>query len=161
MKRGFAVMWIIGGLVVGAIILYAVSFTWVFPQLHNQTLAKFSSQLVTLPAPQKTQVIDSLSVVGQQSGNSDHCDYLGALLLKTDLSKDDIEKYYRDNYKGNSQLHFYWTNEPHQPGIGAVNPTNIFTLDSWVNDKAKSTGANLIIYIFEGSMTSAFDYRCS
>jgi len=159
--KGFAVIWIIGGLVVAIVVIYAACLMWVFPQLHNQTLDKFSSQLLTIPVPQKTQLIDTLSEVGQQSGNSDHCDYLGALLLKTDLSKSDAEKYYRDNYKGSSQLHFYWTNEPHQPGIGAVNPTNIFTLDSWVNDKSKITGANLIVYIFEGAMTSAFDYRCS
>jgi hypothetical protein len=51
--------------------------------------------------------------------------------------------------------------EPRQPGIGAVNPTNITTLDPWVNEKSKAMGANLIGYIFEGSMTSAFDYQCS
>jgi hypothetical protein len=120
MKRGFAVIGIIGGLFAAVIVLYAISFVWIFPRLHDQTLSKFSSELTNIPVPQKTQLIDTISEVGQQSGNSDHCDYLGALLLKTDLSKSDAEKYYRDSYRGTSQLHFYWTDEPHQPGIGAV-----------------------------------------
>jgi len=159
--KGLRLIVIIGGLVVVLIVLYAAAFMWLFSQFHNQTLSRFTSQLTRIPVPEKTLLIDTLSQVGQQSGNSDHCDYLGALLLKTELSKSDAERYYRDNYKGASQLHFYWTDESHQPGIGAANPTNIFTLNDWVNSKAKDTGANLILYIFEGSMTSAFDYRCS
>jgi hypothetical protein len=102
---------IIGGLVVVLIVLYSAAFTWLFPQFHNQTLSRFTSQLTRIPVPENTSLIDTLSQVGQQSGNSDHCDYLGALLLKTELSKSDAERYYLDNYKGASQLHFYWTDE--------------------------------------------------
>jgi hypothetical protein len=102
---------------------------WLVPYLHDQTLNGFRN----IPIPAKTQEVDNLSQVGQQSGNSDRCDYLATLLLKTDLSQPELEKYFANNYKGKSQLNYFWVNEPHKPGIGAVNPTNILTLDDWVN----------------------------
>jgi len=160
MKNGFVLIGIIAGLIVGGVALYIASYLWLLPYFHNQNLKEFSEQLVIIPPPAKTQEIDKLNQIGQQSGNGDHCDYLSALLLKTDIPKPEVEKYYSDNYKGKSRLYFFWINEPHKPGIGNVNPTNIFTLDEWVNNKSKTTGANLIIYIFEGAMTSAIDYRC-
>jgi hypothetical protein len=161
MKKGLTTIGIIAGLVILVIGSYFVSYRWLFPYLHNQTLKQFSEPLIGITPSPGIQKIDSISEVGQQSGNSDHCDYLAAQLLKTDLPKSEIEKYYRSNYKGKTELNFFWTDEPHKPGIGAVNPTNISTLDEWVNTKSKMTGANLIIYIFEEGLTSAFDYRCS
>jgi len=159
-KREFLIV-IIAVTIVGAVTLYVTSFLWFFPHLHDKTLNVFSQRLFSTPLPENTQEIERINKVGLQSGNSDHCDYLAALLLKTALSKSDIEKYYENNYKGDSQLHFYWVNELYVPGIGVVNPTNIFTLDDWVNNKSKISGANLILFIFEGAMTSAFDFRCS
>jgi hypothetical protein len=161
MHRGFATIGIIGGLVVGVIVLYVACFVWVFPYFHDQELQDFSRPLASVAPPEQTKEIDQLSQVGQQTGNSDHCDYLLAFLLKTTLPKQEIERYYTDRYKGKSQLNFFWIAEPHNPGIGAVNPTNISTLDEWVNITSKTSGANLIVYIFEAGMTSAFDYRCS
>lgn len=161
MKTGIATIGIILGLIVIIVGGYFGSYLWLFPNLHDQTLKEFSEPLANISNSEDIQRIDSLSEVGQQSGNSDHCDYLAAQLVKTDLSKSEVEKYYRENYKGNSTLNFYWFDEPHKPGIGVVNSTNIFTLNDWVNNVSKTGNANLIVYIFEGAMTSSFDYRCS
>jgi hypothetical protein len=160
MKKSKAIIVTVVAILVGVIALYFVSLLWFFPYIHNQDLSRFSQPLMSIPPPADTQVLDSIIQVGQQSGNSDHCDYLAAWLLKTSSTKQDIEKYYSKNYKGGSSLNFFWISEPHKLGIGTVNSTNISTLDYWVDNKSKSEGANLIVYIFEGAMTSAFDYRC-
>lgn len=160
-NKGSIVFIAIGGIFLAASVLYFPAYLWFFPYLHDKTLDNFAGPFVNIQLPERTQEVDRLSIVGHQSGNSDHCDYLAAKLLKTDLSKSEVEKYYRDKYAGKSQVHFFWTNEPHEPGIGAVNPTGIYTLNDWINIEAKEKDANLVVYIFEGSMTSALDPRCS
>jgi len=159
--RGFATFGVIVAIIGAVIVLYIPAYLWLFPMLHDRTLNTFSQELLTIPVPNQTQEVDRLTKVGHQSGNSDHCDYLAAILLKTDLSKSEIEKYYKNNYRGKSTVNFYWFDEPHEPGIGAVNPTGIYTLNDWVDSKAKATGSDLMVYIFEGGMTSALDLRCS
>lgn len=156
MKQDLKTIGIILASIIGVIALYVFFFVIFFPYLHNQTLNRFSYELLSIPTPEKTQVVDSLTLAGHQTGNSNHCDYLAAQLIKTDLPKSEIEKFYKDNYKGESEVRFFWINEEHKPGL-LGNPTEIYTLDEWVDNKSV---ANLIVYVFEVAMTMSFDYRC-
>ena len=161
MKRGFASFGILSLAAAVIAVLFIPVYLWIAPKLHDRTLVRFSKPLLSISVPENTQQIDALSRVGLQSGNSNHCDYLAALLLKTGLKKNDLEAYYQDSYKGESTVEFFWINEPHGTGIGNVNPTGIFTLNDWVNNvKPEETDANVIVYIFEGDMTSSLDLRC-
>ncbi len=101
MKKSLITIGIIVSLVIASVAFWLISYLWVFPHLHDKTLREFYQSLTSIPVPEETNLIDSLSEVGQQSGNSDHCDYLAAELLKTNLSKSEIENYYIGNYKGN------------------------------------------------------------
>ena len=156
MRRGFAVIAIIGGLVVAAIVLYFPAYFWFFPYLHDQTLSRFSQDLTDVRLPPNTQEIERLHRVGQQSGNSDHCDYFAGEMFRTDLSKEQFEEYYRNHYNGESSVRFFWINQDNVEDIG------IFTLKDWIIQKENNLGQQtVVVYIFEGAMTSAVDYRCS
>jgi hypothetical protein len=161
MNRGFTIL---GGtsLIAIAIAILSIPFyLWILPELHDKTLDQFSEPLLSISVPEGTQVLDTLSSIGLQTGNSNHCDYLAALLVKTDLPRVEIEQYYKGKYDGDSEVEFFWTNDTHEPSvIDIVNPTGIYTLNDWVNVKSKETEANLIIYIFEGALTSSIDFRC-
>ena len=147
-------------LIVIFLCLAVLAYVWFLPMLHDKTLEKFSEQFLSIIPPQGTQVVDTLSIIGHQSGNSNHCDYLVATLLKTKLPKSDIETYYINEYKGSSRINFFWLDNAQGKDIFTVNPTGIYTLNEWVNVKSNETQANVIIYIFEGAMTSALDLRC-
>jgi hypothetical protein len=47
--------------------------------------------LFSLPLPKDTTSIDTYTEIGQQIANGNHCDYLAAILLKSTLSKNDLE----------------------------------------------------------------------
>jgi hypothetical protein len=151
----------IGVLLVCCVVLYFPAYFWFFPYIHDYTLDRFAEPLISITAPQKTQILDRLSRIGQQTGNSDHCDYFAAIVLKTELPKDEVESYYRKNYDGKSGLAFVWLNEKNNYTAGDSRIDVIHTLKDWIDNKQASNKANLIVYIFEVAMTSAIDYRCS
>jgi hypothetical protein len=153
---------LLSALVFTAVVLYFPAYFWVFPYLHDRTLQDFSSRFMSISLPDKTQEIDKLTRVGQQSGgNINECDYLAAFLLKTELPRIELEKHYSSHYRGKSEVEFYWLNEAHGSGIGEINPTGIPTFTDWLNSKSKGTGANVIVYIMEPALTSSIDPRCS
>ena len=147
-------MGIVGGLVLAAIVLYFPAYLWFFPYLHDKALVNFSQPLVSIQFPAQTQEVDRVSVVGQQSGNGDNCDYFSGVMAQTSLSKEELEQYYRSKYSGESPVRFFWLDQD-------SNDIAIHTLKEWVEDKNKTNNADVVIYIFEGAMTSAIDYRCS
>ncbi len=145
------------------IVLIGIYFGWLFsvgPYMHDQVLERFSNQLLSIPVPGDTQLLKTTSIVGQQIGNGDHCDYLAAMQIQTNLSKEDVENYYRESYKGESEVNFIWLNEENEYTSDGFNPLVIFTLKDWIHNDLNQN-SSLIVFIFEPSMTSSFDYRCS
>jgi hypothetical protein len=129
--------------------------------MHNVTLQKFSEPLLSISEPQNVVRINSLTKVGQQYANGDHCDYLAAVLLKTDLYKADIENYYKDNYTGKSEIKYVWLDEENSYTNNIFDPLSISSLKDWIQDQSENASGEVVVYIFEGGMTSFFDYRCS
>jgi hypothetical protein len=162
MKSGRALIIALVGLVFAALIFYLAAYFWIMPHIHDQTLRQFSTPFLNVSLPSNTHEIDRIIKVGQQSGgNINECDYLAAFLLKTTLSKSDLQGYYASHYSGKSRVQFYWLNELHGSGIGVINPSGIPTFDDWVNYRSKASGANVIVYIMEAALTSSVDPRCS
>src|SRR5262245_23557602 len=90
---------------------YPVLYLLVLPHFHDVTLERFAEPLLTIPPPADSKDIETLTRVGQQTANTDHCDYLAALMLETKLPKVEVEDYYRKAYKGKSRVEFVWLNE--------------------------------------------------
>jgi hypothetical protein len=102
----------------------------------------------------------NVSRKGQQVGNGDHCDYVAAILVKTDLMKDTLQQYYAGSYKGLSQIQLIWLGERNVYTTSSIEAGTIASLKQWINRKGTGDGT-AVIYIFQPGLTSAFDYRCS
>ena len=70
------------------------------PLINNHTAYKVEKTLCEIPLPEETELIESLSQAGKLTGNGNGMQYFGAILIKSELSLEELETYYSD-YRSN------------------------------------------------------------
>lgn len=66
-----------------------------FINIQNNIIAdNMKKELLNTKLPNNTNIVDSISVAGKLTGNGNGMQYFGAILLKTDLSKEELEEHY-------------------------------------------------------------------
>ena len=79
------------------VILLLPILTYVGIMIANNCIAdSVKKQLAAYPLPQDTQLIDSVSMAEKLTGNGNGMQYLGAILVKSDLTKEELLQYYTD-----------------------------------------------------------------
>ena len=73
------------------ILLYLFS-----PFINNHTAADIARALQTLPLPENTEYLDSTSAAAKLVGNGNGMQYFGAILIKSELSLDELDEYYNN-----------------------------------------------------------------
>ncbi len=76
------------------VILFIVIPLYIYVQndiIANQT----KKELLKTKLPNNTNIIDSISIAGKLTGSGNGMQYFGGILVKTDLSKEDLEEYYK------------------------------------------------------------------
>lgn len=66
------------------------------PLINNYTAHKVEITLRETPLPEKTELIDSISRAGKLTGNGNGMQYFGAILIKSELSPEELDAYYSD-----------------------------------------------------------------
>ena len=70
------------------------------PLINNHTAYKVEKTLCEIPLPEETELIESLSQAGKQTGNGNGMQYFGAILIRSDLSLEELDAYY-SGYRSN------------------------------------------------------------
>ena len=70
------------------------------PLINNHTAYKVEKALCEIPLPEETELIESLSQAGKLTGNGNGIQYFGAILIRSELSLEELETYYSD-YRSN------------------------------------------------------------
>ena len=70
------------------------------PLINNHTAYKVEKALCEILLPEETELIESLSQAGKLTGNGNGMQYFGAILIKSELSLEELETYYSD-YRSN------------------------------------------------------------
>ena len=70
------------------------------PLINNYTAYKVEKALYEIPLPEETELIESLSQAGKLTGNGNGMQYFGAILIRSELSLEELETYYSD-YRSN------------------------------------------------------------
>lgn len=77
------------------IVVISISlFGVVIPLVNNHYAKQVEKELRETPLPERTEIIDSVSLAGKLVGNGNGVQYFGAILLKSKLSLNDLEDYY-------------------------------------------------------------------
>ena len=65
--------------------------------LTNDIIAnKPEKELLNIPLPEKTQLVESNSVAGKLYGNGNGMQYIGQLLVTTELTEEELRAYYEE-----------------------------------------------------------------
>lgn len=92
------------GIIIGIIILFIlliIGLPLYIVLMNNEIANRTTEELANIQLPENTQVVDTISIAGKVSGNGNGMQYFGAVLLKTNLSEEELDTYYQQ-YRGNS-----------------------------------------------------------
>ncbi len=82
------------------IILFILIGTLIYITVYNDMVAKrVENELKDAELPNNTERVDSISVAGKLTGNGNGMQYFGAILIKTELTKEELEDYYKQYRK--------------------------------------------------------------
>lgn len=70
------------------------------PSINNYTAYKVEKTLCEIPMPEETELIESISQAGKLTGNGNGMQYFGAILIRSELSLEELDAYYSD-YRNN------------------------------------------------------------
>ncbi len=65
---------------------------------NNSVAASIKQDLVAYEVPEETELVDSMSKAGKLNGNGNGMQYMGAILVKSALSREEIEDYYSSKF---------------------------------------------------------------
>lgn len=81
--------------IVGVLLCTLILFLAVIIPLRNDYIAlKTAKDIISLPLPDNTEMIESKSMAGKLAGNGNGIQYFGAILIKSSLSLDELRQYY-------------------------------------------------------------------
>ena len=94
--------------ILAAVVLIGGSLS--IPLISNHTAYKLEKALCEIPLPEETELIESLSQAGKLTGNGNGMQYFGAILIRSELSLEELEAYYSD-YRSNEWEYLVETQE--------------------------------------------------
>lgn len=78
-----------------ALIIAGVFLLYILCPINNDHVAKnIVNELQQIPLPEKTVIVEEKSMAAKLCGNGNGMQYFGALLIKSELSQDDLNLYY-------------------------------------------------------------------
>lgn len=80
------------------------------PLINNHIAYKVEKALCEIPLPEETELIESLSQAGKLTGNGNGMQYFGAILIRSELSLEELDAYYSD-YRSNEWEYLVETQE--------------------------------------------------
>ena len=115
------------------IVVISISlFGVVIPLANNHYAKQVEKELRETPLPERTEIIDSVSLAGKLVGNGNSVQYFGAILLKSKLSLNDLEDYY-SVYQKNE---WSYVVEPQENQIITVVEHSKISFSEMVDDEA-------------------------
>ena len=76
-------------------ILKVICIVGVIVPLHNTYLAnQLEVELLEIPLPERTEFVESITATGKLDGNSEEMNFFGGMLIKSELSKTELNSYY-------------------------------------------------------------------
>ena len=80
-------------LISAVIILPAVSYCLI-TVANNRIADKIEAELIEYPLPENTALVDSVSVAGKLVGSGNGMQYMGAILIESRLTEEELRDYY-------------------------------------------------------------------
>ena len=66
--------------------------------MNNSIAEKIEKDLVSYELPTNTKLVDAISVAGKLTGSGNGMQYMGAILVDSDLSKEELKEHYSSEF---------------------------------------------------------------
>lgn len=90
MRKVGKIMGILTIVVMVAIFLFVLSV----PIVNDASAAQIKNRLKEIPLPEKTEYVEAIFRAGKMTGNGNGMQYFGAILVKSELSAEELNDYY-------------------------------------------------------------------
>lgn len=81
-------------IIAAVLLLVLIVLSFVIVIVNDNTAAGVERELVSLPLPEKTVFVESLSKAGKLSGNGNGMQYYGAMLITSQIPLEELQNYY-------------------------------------------------------------------
>ena len=78
------------------LVLLLLMFSISIPIVNNISAYLVASELKEIPLPERTEYIDSVSKAAKMTGNGNGMQYMGAILVESELSLKELDEYFAD-----------------------------------------------------------------
>ena len=93
--------------IAGICLIVLILAAFVSVSVYNNYCAyNVEKMLCETPLPEQTELIEAISQTGKLTGNGNGMQYFGAILIKSELSLEELETYYSD-YRSN-EWNIWW-----------------------------------------------------
>ena len=112
---------------------------------NNSIADKIEKDLVSYQLPSNTKLVDSVSAAAKLTGNGNGMQYMGAILVDSDLSKEELKEYYSSEFdfievnKQESAKLDYIQNVSFSEDIEMVDKT-YYSIICWDDDRREKFG---------------------
>ena len=133
-------------LVFGVIVLLILGYSGIV--LTNNYLAKrIETELAAYQPPIKTVLVDSLSVAGKLTGNGNGMQYMGAILVESELSKEELLAYYSSQFEyievreqTSPELDFIHSRGHRLDGFQEIDGRTYYSVTCWDDNRRELVG---------------------
>ena len=80
--------------IISFITVIILVFAVVIPVSNNIAASNIAKELSEIKLPEKTEYVESVSVAGKVLGSGNGMQYLGAILIKSELELEELQTYY-------------------------------------------------------------------
>lgn len=80
-------------IILAAVLLPVMMYTFIVVA-NNRIADSLKQDLLNYPLPPQTELLDSESIAARVAGNGNGMQYIGALLVKSELGEDELQAYY-------------------------------------------------------------------
>ena len=77
-----------------------VGFIVSIPLVNNYSAKNVEKSLTDIALPENTELVESISEAGKLVGNGNGMQYFGAILVKSELSEEELNAYYSEKLDG-------------------------------------------------------------
>ena len=82
-------------IIAAVLLLVMIVLSFVISIVNDNTAAGVERELVSLPLPEKTEFVESLSKAGKLVGNGNGMQYYGAMLITSQMPLEELQSYYK------------------------------------------------------------------
>lgn len=80
--------------IITVILVGIVLFLMACPRVNDMTAEKVSEKLASTTLPERTEIVEQIDRAGKLCGNGNGMQFFGAILLKSELTQEELDQYY-------------------------------------------------------------------